>query len=102
MYATILTLNTFLTHLSRSLIGELIVYQSSRHPSGRPSVSLSTLSDINISATSRPNSTKFFLKHHLDGGIDCISFGPGRIGTLVSMATDSSHRVKMEKTMWPL
>ena len=28
--------------------------------------------------------------------------GPDRIKTLVSMATDSSHRVIMEKTVWPL
>ena len=57
---------------------------------------------MNISATSRPNSTKFYLKHHLGGGLIALGFGPGRIGTLVFMATDSSHRVIMEKTLWPL
>ena len=34
-------------------------------------------------------------KASLGWGIDCISFGPDRITTLVSMATDSSHRVIM-------
>ena len=84
------------------LIGELIVYQSSRRLSVRPSVSLSTLSDINISATRRSDSTKFYLKHHLGGGLTALGFGAGRIGTLVSMATDSSHSVIMEKTLWPI
>ena len=46
---------------------------------------------MNISATSGPNSTKFYLKHHLGGGLIALGFGPGRIGTLVSMATNSSH-----------
>ena len=54
---------------------------------------------MNISATSRPNSTKLYLKHHLCGGLIALGFGPGRIGTLVSMATDSSHRVIMEKNL---
>ena len=88
----------FLAHLSQRLIGELIVYQSSP----RLSVSLSTLSNMNISTTSRRNSTKVYLKHHLGGGLISLSFGIGRIGTPVSMATDSSHRVIMEKILWPL
>ena len=45
---------------------------------------------------------KFYQKHHLDGGKAASGFGPDRIKTLVSMATDSSHRVIMEKTIWPL
>ena len=53
---------------------------------------------MNVSATSRSNSTKLYLKHHLVGGLITLGFEPGRIGTLVSMATDSSHRVIMEKT----
>ena len=44
--------------------GELIVYQSSRRPCVRPL----TLSNMNISATSRPIATKFFLNHHRGGG----------------------------------
>ena len=73
--------------------GELIVYQSSR----RPSVRASTLLNINISETSGPIATKFYLKHHWGGGKAASGFRPDRIGTLVSMATDSSHRVIMGK-----
>ena len=58
-------------------------------------VGLFTLSNMNISATSTPNSTKFYLKHHLGGGLIALGFGSGRVGTLVSMATNTSHRVIM-------
>ena len=77
--------------------GELIVYQSSRRPCVRPSVRPLTLSNMNISATSRPIATKFYLKNHWGGGKAALGFWPDRIGTLVSMATDSSHRVIMGK-----
>ena len=74
--------------------GELIVYQSSRRPSVRASVRLYvrafTLLNINISETSGPIATKFYLKHHWGGGKAASGFWPDRIGTLVSMATDSS------------
>ena len=43
-------------------------------------------------ATSGPIVTKFYLKHHWGGGLIALGFGPGRIGILVSMATNSSHR----------
>ena len=62
----------------------------------RPSVvrtSSSTFSKMNISATSAPIIMKFYQKHHLDGGKAASGFGPDRIKTLVSMATDSSHMV---------
>ena len=36
--------------------------------------------------------TKFYLNHHWGGGKAVLGFGPDRIRTLVSMATDSSHR----------
>ena len=36
------------------------------------------------------------------GGLIALGFGPGRIGTLVSMATNSSHRVIMGKMLCPL
>ena len=52
---------------------------------------------MNISATSGPIATKFYLKHHWVGGKAALGFGPDRIRTLVSMATESSHRVIMEK-----
>ena len=89
---------TFLAHLSRRLIGELIVYRSSRCPCMRPSVPAFTLSNMNISATSWLIEMKFYLKHHWGGGKASIGFDPDWIRTLVSMATDSSHRVIMGKT----
>ena len=92
----------FLAHLSRRLIGELIVYRSSRRPCVRlcvrPSVRPLTLSNKNISATSWPIGMKFYLKHHWGRGKGLVGVGPDRIRTLVSMATDSSHRVIMGKT----
>ena len=57
---------------------------------------------LNISATSGPMVTKFYLKHHWGGELIALGFGPGRIGTLVSMATNSSHRVIMGKMLCPL
>ena len=57
-----------------------------------------TLSNINISATSGLIATKFYLKHHWGGGKAAICLWPDRTGTLVSVATDSSHRVIMGKT----
>ena len=92
----------FLVHLSRRLKGELIVYRSIRRPLVRPLVRPLTFSNSNISATSGPIITKFYLKHHWGGGLIALGFGPGRIGTLVSMATDSSHRVIMGKMLCPL
>ena len=52
---------------------------------------------MNISATSWLIGMKFYLKHHWGGGKASVGFDPDRIRTLVSMATDSSHRVIMEK-----
>ena len=96
----------FLAHLSRRLVGELIVYPCSgvRPSVRRPSVvrPSSTISNMNISATSGPITMKFYQKHHWDGGKAALGFGPDRIQTLVSMATNSSHRVIMEKTVLPL
>ena len=78
--------------------GELIVHQSSRRRLC-VYVCVSTLSNMNISETRGPIATKFYLKHHWVGGKDALGFGPDRIGTLVSMATDSSHRVIMGKML---
>ena len=89
---------TFLAHLSRRLIGELIVYRWSRRPSVRTCVRPFTFSNMNISATSWLIGMKFYLKHHWGGGKASVGFDPDRIRTLVSMATDSSHRVIMGKT----
>ena len=87
----------FLAHLSRRLVGELIVYSRS---GVRPASS--TISNINISATSGLIIMKFYQKHYWDGGKAALGFGPDRIKTVVSMATDSSHRVIMEETVLPL
>ena len=63
----------------------------------RPSVRASTLSNMNIPETSRPITIKFYLKHHWGGGKPALGFDGDQIRTLVSMATDSSHRVIMGK-----
>ena len=57
-------------------------------------VRVSTLSHMNISETSRPITIKFY---HWGGGKAVLGFGADQIRTLVSMATDSSHRVIMGK-----
>ena len=72
--------------------GELIVYPLSC----RLCVCVFTLSKMNISQTSGPIATKFYLKHW-GGGKAALGFGPDRIRTLVSMTTNSSHRVIMGK-----
>ena len=63
------------------------------------SVGQFTLSDMNISETSWPIIIKFHLKHHWCGVLAALGFGPDRIRTLVSMATDSSNRVIMGKIL---
>ena len=54
---------------------------------------------MNISKTSGPVATKFYLKHHCVEGKDALGFGPDRIRTLVSMAMNSSHRVIFGKML---
>ena len=73
-----------------------MVYQSSRRLCVCVSVDIS---NSNISATSWLIVTKFYLNHHWGGGKAALGFGPDRIGTLVSVATDSSHRVIMGKML---
>ena len=74
------------------------------HMVRRPSVRRPrfTISNMIISATSGPIIMKFCQKHTLDEGKASFCFGPDWIKTPVSMATDSSHRVIMEKTVLPL
>ena len=62
-------------------------------------VSVSTLSNMNFSKTSGPIAIKFYLKHHWGRGMAALRFGSDRIGTLVSMATNISHRVIWEKML---
>ena len=54
---------------------------------------------MNMSETSWPIVIKFYLEHHWGGGLTTLSFGLDPIRTLVSMATDSSHRIIMGKTL---
>ena len=70
---------------------------ASVHACVRPSVRASTLSNMNISETSRSITTTFYLKHHWGGGKAALGSGADQIRTPVSMATDSSHRVIMGK-----
>ena len=58
-----------------------------------------TLSDTKISETSWQTIIKFHLKHHCGGRLSALGFGPDWMRTLVSMATDSSHRVIMGKNL---
>ena len=84
-------LGYLLAHLSRRLTRW--AYRMGLEPA---SVRASTLSNMNISETSRPIMIKFYLKHHWGWG-KAAGFGADQIRTLVSMATDSSHRVIMGK-----
>ena len=54
---------------------------------------------MNISKTNWLIIIKFHLNHHWGGGLAALGFGPDRIRTLVSMATDSSHRVIMRENL---
>ena len=65
----------------------------------RASVRPFTLSNINISETSWPIIIKFHQEHHWGGGLIVLGFWLDPIRTLVSMATDSSHRVIMGKIL---
>ena len=90
---------SLLTHLSRRLTRwayRIALEPASVCPCVRPSVRPLTISNMNISKTRGPIANKFYLKNHWGGG-----FGSDRIRTLVSMATDSSHRVIMGKTASP-
>ena len=57
---------------------------------------------MNISASSGPIATKFYLKHHLGGEKAALGSGPDRFRTLDSMATDISHRVIMGENLLAL
>ena len=85
-------------------LGDLKGWDSSRYrcvvrASICGSVCAFILSDMNISKTSRPIIIKFHLKHHWGRGLAALGFGPDWIRNLVSMATDSSHRVLMGKIL---
>ena len=48
------------------------------------------------------NCIQILSEAHWGGGKAALGFGPDQIRTLVSMTTDSSHRVIMGKTVSPL
>ena len=75
-----------------------ILYIPLEPASARASVCASTLLNINISETSGPIATKFYMKHHWGKDKAALGFEQDRIGTLVSMTTDSSHWVIMGKS----
>ena len=93
-------LNFFLSHLSRRLKGELMLYSCSgvRRRRRRCRRRRQPFSNMNISEASRPIAIKFYLKHHWGGGKAAWGFGADQFRTLVSMTTVSSHRVIMGKT----
>ena len=94
----------FLAHLSRRLTRwayRIGLEPASVCPCVCACVCPLTISNMNISKTRGPIATKFYLKHHWGGGKPALGFGPGRIRTLVSMATDSSHRVIVGKMASP-
>ena len=100
VFSLSLHLFRFLAHLSRRLTRW--AYRIGLEPASVcPCVCPLTISNMNISKTRGPIATKFYLKHHWGGGKPALGFGPGRIRTLVSMATDSSHRVIVGKTASP-
>ena len=91
-------INDFLAHLSRRLIGELIVYPCS---GVRPSVrrpSSSTISKIFFSETAGPIVLILHIHHLQVGGKNNCVFCFDRIRTLIAMATYASHRLIMEKS----
>ena len=57
---------------------------------------------MNISETSGPIAIKFNLKHHWGGEKAALGFEQDRIGSPVSMATDSSQWVIMGKILLAL
>ena len=90
----------FLAHLSLWLKGELIVYPCSGVRRHRRCCRRrrSPFPSMNISEASRQIAIKFYLKHHWDGGKAAWGFGADHFRTLVSMATDSPHRLIMGET----
>ena len=56
------------------------------------SVHAFTLSNMNISETSRPITNKFYLKHHWGEGKAALGFDADQIRTLVIMGKRASSR----------
>ena len=82
--------------------GGLIVYPSSRWLSVCLWVCVSVHTFKHEYLRRGPIVSKFYLKHNWVGGKAVLRIGPDRIISLVSIATDSSHRVIMEKMLLTL
>ena len=54
---------------------------------------------MNISQPTGRTQPKLIFEASFGLGLIALDFGPGRIGTLVSMATNSSHKVIMGKML---
>ena len=75
----------------------IILFRIGRGPSAS-SASSSTISKKNISEASGPILIKFDVNHHWVGGLIALGFGANCIKIVVSIASDSSHRLAMGKT----
>ena len=91
---------TLVAHISRRLVGELIVYLWSGVRSSSVVVVHNFKHEYLCNQWADHN--EILLEASLGWGKAALGFGPDWIKTLVSMATNSSHRVKMEKTVLPL
>ena len=80
--------------------GELIVYQSSRRLCVWLCVCVSVdIFKLEYLRNQWANHNEILSEPSLGWGKVALDFRPDRIGTLVSMATDSSHRVIMGKML---
>ena len=84
---------TRLTHTNMIQIPLYHIFSSQDGTRANAFVRIFTLSNINISATSRSIAIKFNLYQHWGGRKAALCFWSDRSRTLVSMSTDSSHRL---------
>ena len=73
-----------------------MVYQSSRRPSVCASINIFKLEYLRNQWANR---NEILSEPSLGWGKAALGFGQDRIGTMVSIATDSSHRVIMGKML---
>ena len=66
-----------------------------------PSDRVSTFSNIDLCETSGPIVINSYLEHHLGGRKAALGLRQNKTRTQFSVATDSSHRVIMGKTVYP-
>ena len=83
--------------MSRRLTCELIGLKD-RQAAGVDVRRPSTISKKNISEASGPILVKFNVNHHWVGGLTALGLGAECIKIVVSISTDSSHRLTMGKT----